>query len=81
MLKPEQRQAFVEVRRLTAEKYPPTQTSSPPKHKDVLRVRRLYNGGRKRQMAKKLAQAKSVALKEQLGKGSISVLEKGHRES
>ena len=52
MLKPEQRQAFVEIRRLTAEKYSPTQTSSPPKHKDVLRVQRFYNGGRERQIAK-----------------------------
>lgn len=64
MLKPEQRQAFVEIRRLTAEKYSPTQTSSPPKHKDVLRVQRLYNGVRERQIAKKLAQAKSAALRE-----------------
>jgi len=64
MLKPEQRQAFVEIRRLTAEKYPPTHTSSPPKHKDVTRVQRLYNSRRERQIAKKLAQGKSDALRE-----------------
>jgi hypothetical protein len=45
MLKPEQRQAFVEIRRLTAEKYP-------PKHKDLLRVRRLHNGGRECQRSR-----------------------------
>jgi hypothetical protein len=64
MLKPEQRQAFMEIRRLTEKKYPPTQTSSPPKRKDVLRVQRLYNGGRQRQMAKKLAQTKRAARRE-----------------
>ena len=64
MLKPKQRQAFVEIRRLTAQKYPPTQTSSPPKHKSLLRVQGLCTGGHERQRAKKLAHAKGAALRE-----------------
>jgi hypothetical protein len=52
MLKPEERQAFVEIRRLTAEKYP-------PKHKDLLRLQCLYNVRRGRRNAKGLAEAKN----------------------
>ena len=61
MLKPEERQAFVDVRRLIAERYPPLQTSARPKHKDLLRVQRLHNGGRQRQRGnvKALVKAKS----------------------
>lgn len=62
MLKPKKRQSFVDVRRKTAEHYPLPQ--SPPKHKSLLRVQGLCNGGHERQRAKKLAHAKSSALRE-----------------
>lgn len=64
MLKPQHRQRFVDIRRRIAEKYPVIQTSSPPKHKSLLRVQGLCNGGHERQRAKKLAHAKSSALRE-----------------
>jgi hypothetical protein len=40
MLNPEHRQAFVDVRRSVAAKYP--QTNSPPKHKSLERVRLMH---------------------------------------
>ena len=59
MLKPEERQAFIDVRRLIAGRYPPPQTSARPKHKDLLRVQRLYNSGRQRGNTKTLVEATS----------------------
>jgi hypothetical protein len=64
MLKPEERQAFIDVRRLIAERYHPPQTSARPKHKDLLRVQRLYNGGRQRRKIKTLVEAKSPLLED-----------------
>ena len=48
MLKPGDRQAFVDVWRRIPGRYPPPQTSARPKHKDVLRVQQLHNGGHQR---------------------------------
>ena len=48
MLKPEERQAFVDVWRQIPGRYPPPQTSAQPKRKDLLRVQQLHNGGRQR---------------------------------
>ncbi|KAF4630896.1 hypothetical protein G7Y89_g7231 [Cudoniella acicularis] len=45
MQAPEQRQSFVDIRRLTEEKYPTPMSPQAPKHKDVLRVKRLECGG------------------------------------
>jgi hypothetical protein len=48
MLKPEERQAFVDVWRRIPGRYPPPQTSAQLKRKDLLRVQQLHNGGRQR---------------------------------
>jgi hypothetical protein len=67
MLKSKDRQAFVDVRRLIADRCPPPQTSPCPKHKDLLRIQRLHNGGRQRGNVKTLVEAKSP-LSEELRK-------------
>jgi hypothetical protein len=48
MMKPEERQAFVDVWRLIPDRYPPPQTSARPRCKDLLRVQRLHDGGHQR---------------------------------
>jgi hypothetical protein len=68
MLKPEERQGFVDVRRLIAERYPPPQTSARPKHKDLLRVQRLHNDGRQRGNVKTLVEAKSPLSEDNQGR-------------
>lgn len=50
MQDPEHRKAFVDVRRSTAERFPPI----PPKHRDLQRIQRLHNRGNKRRARKEL---------------------------
>jgi hypothetical protein len=64
MVKPKERQAFVDVWRLIPDRYPPPQTSACLKRKDLLRVQELHNGGHQRRNVKKLVAARQSTLRE-----------------
>jgi hypothetical protein len=64
MLKPEERQAFVDVWRLIPDRCPPPQTSARLKRKDLLRVQGLHNGGHQRGNVKKLVMSRQSTLRE-----------------
>jgi hypothetical protein len=64
MVKPKERQAFVDVWRLIPDRYPPPRTSACLKRKDLLRVQGLHNGGHQRRNVKKLVAGRQSTLQE-----------------
>jgi hypothetical protein len=64
MVKPGDRQAFVDVWRSIPDRYPPPRTPAHPERKDLLRVQRLHSGGHRRRNVKTQVVGRRSTLRE-----------------
>jgi hypothetical protein len=66
MVKPKERQAFVDVWRRIPDRYLPPQKPVSLERKDLLRVQGFHNGGHPRRDVKKLVARRQSALRESI---------------
>jgi hypothetical protein len=72
MVKPKERQAFVDVWRRIPDRYPPPQPPVWLKRKDLLRVQGLHNGGHQRRNVEKLVVRRQVVRRQSALRASLS---------